>query len=185
MHSEDSSTNYGYISVPGAISEPGNGAPLADDELVMLAKIVMDELKLRAGESRARIDDALMQAFEEMGVTQREIRVNGKKVATHYVQGGKPTIRIKPGYQQMAMEELDKRFLVDKKPRKGWESSFIDCGDCVIDKLTGEVAEWLEVGESPRRTSLRTTAGREEIIALLSERIGAASIVGLLTGGEQ
>lgn len=177
------STSSGPGTSPGATSEHGSGA-LSAEEMVVLGTILLDAVKSRYDSARQAIDCDLLMGYEDHGIKQREMRVNGKKVGTHYIQGGKPAIQIDPLMEFHALDALEALGLTERKPKRGWQSCFdvASDGKTVIHKATGEVVDWARVSCPAPSARVRLTEDRDAIASMLSERLGGASIVGLLEG---
>lgn len=126
----------------------------------------------------------LMASFAEMGADRKAIIANGEKVGDVSLSYSTAKPCILADRQQAALDYLEQLGMVERVPKKGWESLFASDGDEVVCTETGEVVDWATWQPSGVRCATVRGCDPDKVVKALKGKLASgAAVVGLL-GGE-
>jgi hypothetical protein len=108
-------------------------------------KAVKDKVKDAYDDASGDAKDEMLKLNDKYGVTQKALKIAGQKVGTVGVATKQPKIIINPEREAIALDALHDLGLTVETPAKGWEAQFAVVDGKVMNKRTGEVAEWAMV----------------------------------------
>lgn len=146
--------------------------------LVAMDKQIAPALK----EAKESVRLELLDAFEETHADRRAIIAGEDKVGEIGISYSTPKPVIMAGREEEAIAALREMGLTEEVPVKGWEKSFTQAGGAVVNKETGERAEWAYwQGKTPKTATVRGCKP-EDVVAAMGSRMAGVDVSGFLSG---
>lgn len=152
-----------------------------DERLAVL--VAMDKQiapALKEAKEQARLE--LLDAFDETHADRRAIIVGEDKVGEVGISYSAPRAVISAGREDEAVAALRELGLTEEVPAKGWEKAFAQVGGVVVNKETGERAEWAYWQGRAPKTAVVRGCKPEDVVAAMGPRMSGVDVAGLIAG---